>query len=201
VRAVATAAQREPVFEATFDDPTAAPGRQGALLGGARLAGGCLSTENGGWMEFANTPDLQITGPLSFELWFKPSVIEGIPLLLSFGHFQSDGYWLQIMGGIRFYLPVMEILDCGRVEVGVWQHIAAVYDGASQVLYVNGVEVGRRPVGRLGMTPWPGPLRIGQYSDIDPQFQARGLFDDVRIYQRALSADEVRQSCEAGRGP
>jgi len=197
-RAVATEAQREPVFEAAFGDTTAG-GRQGALMGGARLVDGCLSTENGGWMEFPNTPDLQITGPLSFELWFRPSVIDGIPLLLSFGHFQGDGYWLQIMGAIRYYLPVMEILDCGGVEVGKWQHIAAVYDGATQVLYVDGAEVGRRTVGRLGMTPWPGPLRIGQYSDIDPQFQARGLFDDVRIYQRALSSGEVRQSCEAGR--
>jgi hypothetical protein len=29
------------------------------------------------------------------------------------------------------------------------------------------------------------------YSDIDEQFQTHAQFDDVRVYQRALSAEEV----------
>jgi hypothetical protein len=32
------------------------------------------------------------------------------------------------------------------------------------------------------------------YSDIDAQFQTNAQFDDVRVYQRALSAAEVAEA-------
>ena len=121
-------------------------------------------------------------------------------MFLSYGHWDGLGYWLQYIGGkLRYYLPRQQILDAGSIAIGEWSHIAAVFTGAEQILYVNGQEVGRRTVPALDAQPWPSELRIGQYSDIDAQFQARALIDGVRIYQRPLSAEEVRASYERGR--
>lgn len=200
VTVAASAAPIEPVFATSFDGTPAATGQTGALQGAARVVDGCLDTREGGWIAFANEDALQLGGPLSFELWVQPSSLEGIPVFLSYGHWDGLGYWLQYIGGkLRYYLPRQQILDAGSIAIGEWSHIAAVFTGAEQILYVNGQEVGRRAVPALDAQPWPGELRIGQYSDIDAQFQARALIDDVRIYQRPLSAEEVRASYERGR--
>lgn len=37
------------------------------------------------------------------------------------------------------------------------------------------------------------PLRIGQYADIAGEFQTKGLIDEVRIYLRPLSTEEIRK--------
>lgn len=196
-----TAPQVEPVFATDFAATRAATGQVGTLRGGARIVDGVLDTQEGGWIEFAGSDDLQLAGPLSFELWFRPSSLDGIPVILSYGHWDGDGYWLQYLGGsVRFYLARQQVLDAGSLRAGDWFHIAAIYDGREQTLYVNGAEVGRRAVARLGTKAWQGALRIGQYSDIANEFQARGLIDDVAIYQRALTAEEVRAECERGRG-
>ncbi len=107
----------------------------------------------------------------------------------------------MIGGSIRFYLPVQKILDAGALPTGSWHHIAATYDGATSRLYVDGREAGSAAVGQVSLEPWPGELRIGMYSDIDAQFQTLGEIDDVRIYHRALGAEEVRRSFEKGRSP
>ena len=70
-----------------------------------------------------------------------------------------------------------------------WKHVAAVRDQRRLTLYVNG-----RPVASSGATSPPldvsndRPLRIG----FGPQAHFRGKIRDVRLYDRALSEEEVR---------
>jgi hypothetical protein len=40
-------------------------------------------------------------------------------------------------------------------------------------------------------TPWSGPLHIGQYARVSPDYQVKGLISGVKFYQRALSAKEI----------
>lgn len=200
VSAVALAPIREPVFRLEFAGTTAETGQQGTLHGDARVERGLLDTGEDGWIEFAGSDRLQLQGPLSFELWMRPESLTGMPLILSFGHWEGDGYWLQVLGGTyRFYLPIMEVLDAGRPQVGQWQHVAAVYNGTHQILYVDGEEVGRREVLTLSLRPFAGPLRLGHYTDLLPEYHFQGQIDAVRVYQRPLTPDEVRASYEAGR--
>jgi hypothetical protein len=63
------------------------------------------------------------------------------------------------------------------------------YDGANMRLYVNGSLVAERP-GSGTPRASAGPLRIGAGSR--GRF-FKGRIDDVRIYNRALGADAIRQ--------
>ncbi len=82
-------------------------------------------------------------------------------------------------------------------EAGTWTHYAGTYDGETITLYVNGERVdstaasGRIPVRQdllfIGST---GPLM----NVVD------GRLEDVRVYRRALSPDELRQVV-SGREP
>ena len=80
-------------------------------------------------------------------------------------------------------------LDSGRTPtVGQWQHVAATYDGTTARFYVDGVETASAPyVGNVGdATTW----RIGAYGSPVTGF-LDGHVDNVRIYDRALSASEI----------
>jgi hypothetical protein len=70
-----------------------------------------------------------------------------------------------------------------------WVHLAGTYDGMTERLYVNGSEMANRPLsGSIQITD--GVLRIGGNSIWGEFF--KGRIDEVRIYNRALSANEIQ---------
>lgn len=70
-----------------------------------------------------------------------------------------------------------------------WTHLAATYDGTTQRLYINGVQVGSRAqTGTLDVSA--NPLRIGGNTVWANEY-FQGLIDEVRIYNRALSQTEI----------
>ncbi|WP_433439624.1 LamG domain-containing protein [Nonomuraea sp. CA-141351] len=83
----------------------------------------------------------------------------------------------------------------GKAQVGVWTHVAGVYDSGNGklLLYVNG----ELAAGTAHTNAWnnaTGKLMVGrnmwQRQGID---YFPGAIDDVSVYGRALFADEVRQ--------
>ena len=71
--------------------------------------------------------------------------------------------------------------------------MAATYDGAVVRLYVNGAAVGS--FSYAGVIPASsGVLRLGGNSVWTEWFA--GVLDDVRIYNRALSAAEIQQDMQ-----
>jgi hypothetical protein len=76
-----------------------------------------------------------------------------------------------------------------------WIHLAAVFQRPEITTYVNGKKVGSAawdyPVGHQG------PIQVGRWTGAASH---HGLIDDVRIYRRALDAQQVRQLADsAGR--
>jgi hypothetical protein len=70
-----------------------------------------------------------------------------------------------------------------------WHHIACVYDGVNKIVYVDGSEDARlASTGQIALSTYP--LWIGNNSGSTAR-QLGGLVDEVRIYNRALSAAEV----------
>ena len=68
---------------------------------------------------------------------------------------------------------------------GQWQHIAGTWDGTTQRLYFNGAEIDSQA---------PGGVLDGTVSSVSLSASGgtlNGLLDDVRIYNRALSPEEV----------
>jgi len=69
-----------------------------------------------------------------------------------------------------------------------WVHLAGTYDGTTQRLYVNGTEVAKRAQSGL-IAVSGGVLRIGGESIWGEFF--KGRIDEIRVYNRALSAAEI----------
>ena len=83
-----------------------------------------------------------------------------------------------------------------------WYHVAATYDGSSIKIYVNGVEEGT-PTIESGPIDYIGEqqdfkIGAGEKGNGLLQNHFDGSIDDVRVYDRALSAEEVWQLYQAG---
>jgi hypothetical protein len=78
----------------------------------------------------------------------------------------------------------------GLWEVGVWHHICLTYDGTTARLYADAVEVAAEP------KSWDlvlGRACIGRQVNDLVEFWD-GLVDDVRIYNKVLTTEEIQQA-------
>jgi prepilin-type N-terminal cleavage/methylation domain-containing protein len=84
----------------------------------------------------------------------------------------------------------------GATTNNVWQYVVGVYNGSVGYLYVNGSLVS----GPIAFTS-PGNLVhnmvIGKNANTNEQTIWGGLIDDVRVYNRALSAAEIQEMYNA----
>jgi len=80
--------------------------------------------------------------------------------------------------------------SAATIPTNVWVHLAGVYDGSNIYLYTNGVLVGT-PVAHSGSVNHCQQEILGLGYDDEWESYLNGALDDVRIYNRALSSDEV----------
>lgn len=157
----------------------------------------------GGALEFDGIDDCVDIEPIDFDYpitylaWIKPTEITGRHIAL--GKYY-DGYRLGIWNGKYYNLSVL-IDDSGYPvyitdpATGVWEHLALTYDGITVRYYLNGTEVyTAQASGALSKTHYP--WQIGANGKNNNYF--KGLIDDVRIYDRALSAAEIEELANPG---
>jgi Tol biopolymer transport system component len=93
----------------------------------------------------------------------------------------------------RLMHPPFPLLESQSVITdGQWHHVGLVYDRDSmnRCLYVEGAEVAR-DVGPVAALRCDGGLYIGVGKGLEAGSFFSGLIDDVRIYDVALSAEEI----------
>jgi hypothetical protein len=107
-----------------------------------------------------------------------------------------NGYFIRLLPDGRLYSSVCDAVTCGINAVSAtvlapstWYHVAAVYNGGSIRIYVDGVLDGLIVTDRT-LTDGSANLKIGARGD-DGNTRFGGLIDEARIHNRALSASEV----------
>jgi hypothetical protein len=81
--------------------------------------------------------------------------------------------------------------------IGQWYYSVVVWDGSSLIVYINSQEVGRRS--QAGTSLVVQNLRIGTYRDNNNRWWV-GNISQVSIYNKALTATEIKQNFNALRG-
>ena len=81
------------------------------------------------------------------------------------------------------------------LTTGIWQHIAVTYDKENWIYYLNGEDIGS-DTHVEAIVNNDEPLTIGCRSTGNDYF--KGLIDEVKIYSRALTAEEIQADYEAG---
>jgi hypothetical protein len=157
--------------------------------------GGALRFDGGDQLTIPASEDLNLTEAFTLEAWIKPEAEA------EYGHLFAKedasevnaAYVITEHGSkLAAHLGVPGVQKespSEALEVGPWQHIAATFDGGRVRLYVNSELVGTAPVAEILSTN--GALRIGDSAIWGSGKGFDGRIDEVRIYDRALSADEA----------
>ena len=122
---------------------------------------------------------------------------------------EQDHYWMlsTIKVGnetrLRFRLKAGHststlIASSGDLMDGELFHAAATYDGATMRLYKNGLEVGSlAKTGSIDVDPFTDQgVWIGGNPEVAVSRPWKGLISDVRIYQKALTEEELEAVME-----
>ena len=94
---------------------------------------------------------------------------------------------------------VVEVDSSPMIATGVWYHVAGVRGSNFIQLYINGQLVGQTNVS-FAQNYGNLPLYFGSSGESYWDHKLKGLLDEVSLYNRALSSNEVAAIYAAGRG-
>ena len=143
-------------------------------------------------------PSLDITDSITIYAWIKTSATgDWWEIIGKVPGFPRPGYVLYVNPDSKIQCEIIKEFpniagiteSTTSIEAGEWHHAACVYDGSAVKVYVNGVLEASNPYSS-GISANNAPLRIGDKFD--------GLIEEVTIYNRALTATEIRAIYDAG---
>ncbi|MCX6908121.1 MAG: LamG domain-containing protein, partial [Verrucomicrobia bacterium] len=168
--------------------------------------GGGFGLDGTNHLEFSHSPELD-PERFTLELWaFVPADCQAsertFPWLVCKNHHeQAEGnYGIVIQNGhpqarlnIGGGRDNMFVVDSrAPLKVEQWNHLAMNYDGDTLRLYVNGEPSGECKIGRKRV-PGSEGLAFGRRQDnCGDGYHFRGVVDEIRLYDRALTPAEVR---------
>lgn len=182
---------------------------------GANLLGGVTSTPgikgyavnfdgSTGYGSVSDQAALDATTSLTLSAWIKPQA-QGAQDIISRATVGGvDGYSLSLNptnaaikpGSVYMHFNEASSGSTYRVDSitryptdGItWMHVAATYDGTAMRMYINGVE----EASTLGPPSIAANLlAVGLGAQGNGARKFRGQMDEVRIYRRALTAEEI----------
>lgn len=158
------------------------------------------------WVTVLDANTIDFTSAMTLEAWVFPTA-------------NGSGSWRNVLmkerpGGEVFNLyanadtnaPVVYVVRAAlpdapldargtsQLPLNTWTHLSVTFDNTTLRLYVNGVQAGTRAVAGPLLTS-SGVLRIGG-NGVWGEFFA-GRIDEVRLYNRALSATEIQADMSA----
>lgn len=149
--------------------------------------------------DYVNTLDddsLDITGDITVEAWVKPADRSAFHSIIQAGPTHPSSYSLyqraHTDNDFTFYINpdgTYHSVTFGNYVAGNWYHIAGTWDGTNIKGYLNGVEYTPTPVTGSTIKNFIG-VQISSDRELSPGF-FNGTIDEVRIYNRALSLNEI----------
>jgi uncharacterized repeat protein (TIGR02543 family) len=164
---------------------------------------GALRFDGGNdYVEAPDDPSFDIAEQITITAWINPADVSHWRTIVSkFAHTpnrRKDLYWFLYAGNIGIGLagPLgaeENWIPSVPIETGVWTHVALTYDGSTIRMFKNGVNA--------ASTSESGVLMLADASSSESFYIGRntewgeyfnGIIDDVRLYNRFLTAAEVQ---------
>ena len=165
--------------------------------------GGALSFNGEG--DYALTAaDMQASfagGDITAAVWIKPAA--GGVVIDELGQHELEGGWhdsqIEIMddGEVKVRVWQIEGLSIGKIKMNEWHHVVMRYNSKDQSLdgFVDGIKAESKVSGEKKWSDSGNTYYAFGAKDSTNLGQGaffKGLMDDIRIYNRALTDDEVK---------
>jgi len=143
----------------------------------------------------------------TLEAWVNTVGLDGMRIIGNQRGGSSPGYSLGVTDGNPFFIACgagrahQYVAASEYIAGGSWRQIAGVRRGDSVSIYVDGaldatVAAAACDISPSGFSPegtWLGMARFHP----EPVNAFEGMIDEVRVYDRALTADQIKQNYEA----
>ena len=179
----------------------------GATRAVGRFGGGLTFDGVDDWVTVADSAALDLTSAMTLEAWVNPTllganwrtaVMKENGAGLAYALYANDGANRAASyvntGGDQGISS-----SAGVVPVNTWTHLATTYDGANLRVFANGTQVATRALTGLIRTS-TSPLRFGGNGAWLNEF-FQGRLDEVRVYDRALTAAQISTDMNVPIGP
>ena len=184
-------------FQDSVGDAEGSPFGTADITDDAKVGDGALIVNGGGdYVEIDDREDLKFTAADSYSVaaWIKPAPggtnYRGV---ITKGRDAPPWYGIWIDANDQWLYGVSDSnnLVGPAIAPDEWTHVTIVQDGAenTRYMYVNAVLVGSESPARDAVNT--GALAIGGALSVEEWFA--GVIDDVRVYDHALSADEIAE--------
>lgn len=176
---------------ATTVGVTHVPGK----IGGAKAFNGAYDSMNLGTINHVDS-----LSDITADAWVYPTLQTAATHFRVFSK-QHVLYVGQYGGQVSFYIgsgAAWTISDTtgGTLPINQWSHVAWVKSGTSYYVYINGVLTKSGTGAPASMATNSNTTYIGTYDGTSQNWA--GNIDEVRLSNVARSADEIRQTYEAG---
>jgi hypothetical protein len=179
----------------------------GTLINGTSYSDGTMVFD--GTNDYAKVSDINITSEISIEGWVYANSVGSFNAIAS--QFQADtltesSWVLETVGSdIRLYITNNSSLSFASTSFStlVWTHIVGTFNGTTIKIYKNSV-LGDVTGTIAGLNNSNLNINIGALYSQNGNEGGTGLWNgkisNVKIYNRALSQDEITQNFNATRG-
>jgi hypothetical protein len=136
---------------------------------------------------------LRLTTGMTLEAWVNPSTASSRWRDINYrgaDSFYLDTYNSAPVAGLTLTPSTnSNTFGFAALPLNTWTHLAETFDGSNVTLFVNGVQVATTPIAG-SLLDSTDPLEIGSDHIFGQYF--RGLIDEVRVYNVALTADQIQ---------
>jgi glucose/arabinose dehydrogenase/PKD repeat protein len=179
----------------------------GATRAAGRFGGGLTFDGIDDWVTVADSAALDLSSVMTLEAWVNPTalgatwrtaVLKENGAGLAYALYANDGA-NRAAGYLTTGSDQGLSSPTGAVPLNAWTHLATTYDGASLRVFANGTQVAIRALtGSISTST--GPLRFGGNGAWLNEF-FQGRLDEIRVYDRALTAAQISSDMNAPIGP
>ena len=198
------------------DATDSADANDGTLVGDTTFATGqvgqAFSFDGlGDYVRVADSANLQVTGAITISAWFKTSGTNSFSGIVGkMTQFEPrPGYLMNVNNSSKLRCDIIgplgriiqgqgTVVSGTSVEDGVFHHGACTYDGTTVRVYVDGVLEGSVAYANGIGSNNGQPLRIGRDAAFQPNRDFNGLIDEVKVHNKALSAQDIQDLFEDG---
>ena len=194
-------------FEGEFLEDETAYRHRGELKGAARLdagrSGGGLHLDGsvGTWGEVKDNKALQLASQYTVEASFRPAVTSGRRCLLAKGtdphnyamcshSGKQSGDTLEVMHNKAASKDLLAVSLAPPLQVNSWYHVASTYEAGKLQAFLDGTVVGSKTGANKPATS-ASVITLGSRLAAGKKPNFAGRLDNVRIMNRALTADEL----------
>ena len=165
----------------------------------------CKSVDFDGTNDYVSFKDnYNLNTAFSIEAWVKPNSTDGTRTIFSRkdNGSNSSGYDLSIVSGqVQFNwhnASGANNVTSGSYSIGTdrWYHLAVTFSGAAYTLYVDGIEIATKNGAAPAQTPNTVKALLGAMDQLTtkiPTNYFHGWIDEVKIWTKALGAEQIRQ--------